>query len=60
LLFSSDVFWKFSAFKVYEKISGHIFAMFASENKAVCCEVQMHFGSFHLARFIKKFLGALS
>jgi len=32
----------------------------ASKNEAVCCEVQTHFGSFRLARFVKKVLGAFS
>jgi len=30
------------------------------QNEAVSCEVQTHFGSFHLARFIRKVPGALS
>jgi len=35
------------------------FSRFVSKNEAVSCEVQTHFGSFHLAKFIKKVLGAL-
>jgi len=34
--------------------------IYVSKNEAVACEVQTHFGGFHLARYIKKFLGALS
>jgi len=39
---------------------GHIFTIYVSNNESVCCEVQTHFGSFHLARFIKNVLGTLS
>ena len=54
LLWSSDVFWKFSIFKVYKKISGRIFTIFTSKNKAVCREVQTDFRSFSCASFIKR------
>ena len=57
---SSDTFWKLSACKFYRKSSGHNFSICASKNEAVCYEVQTHFGSFHLSRFIKKVLGAFS
>jgi len=40
----------------YKKISGRIFTIYASKNKAVCCEVQTDFGSFLHASFMKKFL----
>jgi len=30
------------------------------KNKAVCREIQTHFGSFRLMRFMKKVLGAIS
>jgi len=32
---------------------------FCVKNNAVCCEVQTHFGSFRLASFGKKLLGAI-
>ena len=47
LLLSSDAFWTFSPYEVYEESSWHIIAIFASKNKAVCREVQTHFGSSH-------------
>jgi len=56
LPWSSDIFWKFSHYEVYEKSSGCIFMMSASKNEAVCCEVQTHFGIYLRASFIKKFL----
>jgi len=34
--------------------------IYVFKNEAVCCEVQTHFGSFHLSSFIKKVLGAFS
>ena len=40
LLLSSDAFWKFPAFKVYKKISGCIFSIYASKSEAVCREVR--------------------
>jgi len=42
------------------KSSGGNFAIYASKNEAVCCEVQTYFGSFRFARFVKKVLGAFS
>jgi len=51
---SPDAFMKFSTFKVYKKISGCIFTIFASKNEAVCCKIQTDFGSFPHASFIKK------
>jgi len=65
-MWSSDRFWNLSACKVYKKISGRIFAMFASENEAVCCEVQLHFRSSlckvysFFARFTEEVMGAFS
>ena len=53
LRWSSHIFSKFSAFKVYRKSSGHI-SWFVSKNEAFCYEVQMQFRHFWLARFIKK------
>ena len=32
---------------------GCIFTIYVSKNEVVSCEVQTHFGSFHLARFVK-------
>jgi len=60
LLLSSDAFWKFSLCEVYEETFGRIFTIYASKIEAVSCEVQTHFGGFHLARYIKKIHGALS
>jgi len=60
LLWSSDEFWKFSGCRFYRKSSGHNFSIYASKNEAVCCEVQMHFGSFRFSRVMKKILGAFS
>jgi len=39
---------------VKKKIYGCIFTIYASKNKVVCCEVQVHFGSSYFARFMKK------
>jgi len=39
---------------------GRIFTIYVSKNEVVSCEVQTHFGSIHLARYITKVLGALS
>ena len=55
LLLSSGAFQKFSACKVYRRSYGRIFTIYASKNEVASCEVQTHFGSLHLARFIKKF-----
>ena len=44
----------------FQKSSGHIFKKFASRNEAVGCRVQTQFGSFSLASFVKKILGAFS
>ena len=60
LLWSSEAILKFSTCKVYRKSSGCIFTIHSSKHQAVCCEVQMHFGSFHLARFTEKILVAFS
>jgi len=60
LPWSSDAFWKFFACKVYRKSSGRIFTIYVSKNEVVSCDVQTHFVSFHLSRFMKKVLGALS
>jgi len=54
LLLRSDAFWKFSLCEVYEESFGRIFTIYASKNEAVSCEVQTHFGGFHLARYTKK------
>jgi len=35
------------------------FSRFVSKNEAVSCEVQTHFGSFHLAKFIRKSFGRI-
>jgi len=56
-LLSSNVFWKFSAFKIYEKISGLIFTIFASKNEAICCEVQVCLRSSLPTRFPEKSYG---
>jgi len=55
-----NVFWNFLLCEAYEESFGYIFTSYVSKNEAVSCEVQMHFGRFHLARFIKNVLGALS
>ena len=60
LLWSSDEFRNFSGCKFYRKSSGRCSTICASKNEAVCCEVQTHFGSFRLARFVKKVLGTFS
>ena len=60
LLWSSDAFPKFSACKICRESSGRNSTICAFKNEAVCCEVQMHFGSFRLACFLKKVLGAFS
>ena len=39
---------------------GCILTIDVSKNEAVCREVQMYFGSFHLMRFMKQILGAFS
>jgi len=54
---SSDTFWKFSPCEIYEKSTGRIFSICASNNEAVCREVQTHFGSSPVARFWVEFLG---
>jgi len=54
LPWSSDAFRKFSIFKVYKKISGRIFSIFASKNEAVCREIQTDYGGFPRASFIKR------
>jgi len=46
--------------QIYRKNSGHIFTIYVSKNKAVCCEVHMHLGSFHIAKFVKYVLGRFS
>ena len=46
---------EFSSCKVYRKSYGRIFTIYVSKNEVVSCEVQTHFGNFHLARFIEKF-----
>ena len=40
--------------KVYKKRFGCILTIYATENEAVCCDKQTHFGCFSLARFAKK------
>ena len=56
----SDAFWKFAPCEVYNKSSGCIITIVASTKEAVCREVQMVFGRFLHASFIKKVVGALS
>jgi len=48
-----------SSDEVYEKNPRYIFRIYASKNEAVCCEVQMHFGSSLPAKFTEKVLGSL-
>ena len=60
LLLSSDAMWKFSPDEDYGKNFGRIFTTYVYRTEAVSCEVQTHFGGFHLARYITKVLGALS
>ena len=60
LPWSSDVFWKFFTCKVHRKSSARIFTIHVSKYEALSCKVQTHFGSFHLAMYIKSVLGALS
>ena len=57
---SWDAFWTFSPCKLHEESNRHIFRIFASNNEAVCCWVQAHFGSSPHSRFTKKFLVAFS
>jgi len=45
--------------QVLRKSCGRNSTIFVLKNEAVCCEVQRHFGSFRLASFGKKFLGAI-
>jgi len=51
---SSDAIWEFSASKVYKKFWAHL-PDFASQNKAVCHEVHVHFLSYPLPKFTKMF-----
>jgi len=51
----SDAFWDFSACKVYKEVLGAFSPIFASQNKAVCHEVQMHFLSYPSPMFTKMF-----
>jgi len=60
LLWNSDAFRKFSAGKFYRKGSRRNSTICESNNEAVCCEVQTHFGSFRLSSFIKIVLDAFS
>jgi len=60
LLLSSDAIWKLWLCQVYEESFGRIFMIYASKNEAVCCEVQMYFGSSPYLRFTRRFLGAFS
>jgi len=46
-------------FNLCEKSSGRIFLIYASKNKAVCCEIQTHFGSSLPASFAEKVVGAI-
>ena len=55
LPWSSEGFSKFSACKVQRISSGRIFTIYVSNNEAVCCVVQTHFGRFLLVRLTKKF-----
>jgi len=48
LLWSWDAFSKISSCKVHRISSGHIFTIYVSKIKAVCCVVQTHFGRFLL------------
>jgi len=43
-----------------QKVSGCNSTIHASKNDMVCYEVQMHFGSFGFARFMKKYLLAFT
>ena len=45
LFSNSDAFQKFSACMFYRKCSRRIITIYASKNKAVCLEVQTHFGT---------------
>jgi len=59
LLWNWDAFWKFSACKFWRKSCGRNSTICASKNKAVCCEVQTHFGSSPPASFKEKVVGAI-
>ena len=50
-VFSMQALWK---------SSGCNFTIAASKNVTVCCDVQTHFGTFPLARFIEKVMGEVS
>jgi len=52
-----DTFWKFPACRVYGKSYGRMFMIYASENEAVCCEVQTHVVSFPPVSFAEKSSG---
>jgi len=54
-MLSSDAFWKFSPYEVYEESSWRIITIFASKNGGVCREVETHFESCPLAMFTKNF-----
>ena len=51
---------EFFACKICRKSCGGNSTICASKNEAVCCEFQTQFGSFRLASFVKKVLGAFS
>jgi len=55
----SDGFYVFSMQALW-KIYWRNFTINASQNEAVCREVQTHFGTSPLARFIKKLMGEIS
>ena len=55
LLWSSEAFWKFSPCKLWKKISGCNFTIYASKNEVVCCEIQTHFGVLALRGLWKAF-----
>ena len=58
LLWCSDASWKSSALQGLQKSSGRIITIYVSINEGISREVQMHLGSFRLARFTQKVLGA--
>ena len=59
LPWKSDAFWEFSAW-VWQKKLWVQFHDLCVKNEAVCCEIQMHFGSSLPVRFTEKVVGAIT
>ena len=59
LLWNWDVFWKFSACKIYKKGCGYNSTLYVPKNKAVCHGIQTHSGRSLPTRFTENVLGAI-